>query len=120
MEISQLSNRNKLNDLSATEWIAETVSVVSQKGLGRSHPDTAIEKQHPAPFSFQDVARLIRFFTKLSGRVLDPFGGVGSTLKACAMEGRFGVSVELQNKYCDLANIRLNKEIPQSTLTQYP
>ena len=45
---------NELNDLSATEWIPETVSVFVQKGLGSNHIDAQIEKLHPAPFSYQD------------------------------------------------------------------
>lgn len=72
--------RNNLNNLSASEWIPETVSVWIQKGLGAGHPDAQIERQHPAPFSFTDVARLVRFFTKAGETVLDPFVGVGSTL----------------------------------------
>ena len=59
-----LQNRNKLNNLNAKEWIVETISVWNQKGLGAKHPDTKIEKEHPAPFSYTDVTRLIKFFTK--------------------------------------------------------
>jgi DNA modification methylase len=87
--------KNTLNDLTAKEWIVETVSVWIQRGLGANHADAQIEKQHPAPFSFSDVTRLIRFFTKADQVVLDPFVGVGSTLKACALEGRKGVGFEL-------------------------
>ena len=103
--------RNALNDLNATEWIPETVSVWNQKGLGANHPDAAIERQHPAPFSFTDVGRLIRFFTKRGGVVLDPFVGVGSTLKACAVEGRKGIGFELSPKYAQLARQRLRTEV---------
>lgn len=35
---------NNLNDLTATEWIAETVSVWTQRGLGKTHKDAQIEK----------------------------------------------------------------------------
>lgn len=103
--------RNKLNDLTSTEWIPETVSVWTQRGLGANHPDAQIERQHPAPFSFTDVSRLIRFFTKAGGTVLDPFVGVGSTLKACAIEGRRGIGFELNPRYADLAQQRLDKEV---------
>lgn len=103
--------RNCLNDLNATEWIPETISVWNQRGLGANHPDTAIERQHPAPFSFTDVSRLIRFFTKRGGVVLDPFAGVGSTLKACAVEGRKGIGFELNQRYADLARQRLHTEV---------
>jgi len=104
-------NINLLNDLTATEWIQETISVFNQKGLGIGHEDTKIERQHPAPFSFQDVGRLIKFFTKKGQRVLDPFNGVGSTLKACAVNERVGVGIELVKKYVDLSKERLSKEI---------
>ena len=103
--------RNTLNDLTASQWIPETISVWNQRGLGANHRDAAIEKLHPAPFSFTDVARLIRFFTKEGGVVLDPFVGVGSTLKACALEGRKGIGFELNPKYTELANLRLQTEL---------
>lgn len=103
--------RNKLNDLSSTEWIPETISVWAQKGLGARHPDTRIERQHPAPFSFTDVGRLIRFFTKAGGVVLDPFVGVGSTLKACALHGRQGIGFDLNEEYVTLTHERLLSEV---------
>jgi DNA modification methylase len=102
---------NRLNDLTAKEWIPETVSVWVQRGLGQGHAHAQIERQHPAPFSFQDVARLIRFFTKSGQLVLDPFVGVGSTLKAAALEGRKGIGIELNKKYAELAELRLREEL---------
>ncbi len=103
--------RNQLNDLTAKEWIVETISVWNQRGLGAGHPDAQIEKQHPAPFSFTDVSRLIRFFTKTGAVVLDPFVGIGSTLKACALENRHGIGIELNDKYAELSKKRLAKEV---------
>lgn len=102
---------NRLNDLTAKEWIPETVSVWVQRGLGQGHAHAQIERLHPAPFSFQDVARLIRFFTKSGELVLDPFVGVGSTLKAAAIEGRKGIGIELNKKYVRLARRRLKVEL---------
>jgi DNA modification methylase len=105
----EVSPRNKLNDLSAREWMSESVSVWTQKGLGAKHTDAQIEREHPAPFSFTDVARLIRLFTKRGMTVLDPFVGVGSTLKACALENRNGIGMEL--------NQRFATEVPPDKLT---
>lgn len=110
-KLNQVDPRNALNDLTSKEWISETVSVWSQRGLGARHPDAQIEKQHPAPFSFTDVSRLIRFFTKRGHVVLDPFVGVGSTLKACALEGRHGIGFELNPRYVRLAEKRLEREV---------
>ena len=105
-----IHSRNKLNDLGSKEWITETVSVWRQRGLGAGHPDAQIEKQHPAPFSFTDVSRLIRFFSKAGETVLDPFVGVGSTLKAAALEGRKGIGIELSHHFVQLSKERLAVE----------
>jgi DNA modification methylase len=43
--------------------------------------------------------------------VLDPFGGVGSTAKACALSGRTCTSIELSEKYHLLSIERLEKEV---------
>src|SRR5690606_31346101 len=106
--------KNTLNDLTAKEWLTETVTVFSQKGLGASNKDAQIEKLHPAPFSFQDVARHIKFFTKEGDKVLDPFLGVGSSLKACAFEDRIGYGIELNKRYTDLSELRIEQEVPES------
>ena len=103
--------RNALNDLTAKEWIVETVSVWNQKGLGARHPDAKIERQHPAPFSFTDISRLVRFFTKRGQVVLDPFVGIGSTLKACAIEGRKGIGIELNPHFAELTRERIRTEV---------
>ena len=107
----RFSERNKLNDLPGRVWIQETKSNWRQKGLGNSHPHACYERLHPAPFSYQDVGRLIRFFTKRGEWVLDPFCGVGSTLKACAVLGRKGIGVELSPVWAELAEERLAVEI---------
>ena len=103
--------RNTLNDLNGSQWLPETKSFFYQKGLGSKHPHAQIEKQHPAPFSFQDILHLVTFFTKKGMNVLDPFGGVGSTAKACALEGRICTSIELQEKWHSLAIERLEMEV---------
>lgn len=105
---------NSLNDLSSKEWLPETVSVFSQRGLGASSKEAQIEKLHPAPYSYQDVARHIRFFTKEGQIVLDPFVGVGSTLKAAALEGRKGIGIELNPRYAELATRRVKIEVPDN------
>jgi DNA modification methylase len=110
-EPAVVSPLNKLNDLTAKEWLPETISVWMQRGLGRGHAEAEIERLHPAPFSFTDVSRLVSFFTKQGNTVLDPFVGVGSTLKACAVTGRKGIGIELNPIYVDLTKQRLKKEL---------
>src|SRR6218665_146834 len=107
---SLVDKRNELNDLTASEWIQETKSFFYQKGLGAGSPEAKYEKMHPAPFSFTDIAKLIRFFTKKNAKVLDPFLGVGSTIKACVELGREGFGVELSPKWCEITKTRLKEE----------
>ena len=61
-----------------------------------------IRKQHPSPKPPALIKRLIEFFTKEGGRVLDPFVGVGGTLLACSMTGRHGVGVDLSHEYLEV------------------
>ena len=107
--------RNTLNELSGKEWLIETKSVWFQKGLGAGHPHAKYERQHPAPFSFQDVGRLISFFTKPGESVLDPFAGVGSTTKACALAARKSTSIELSSKWTSIAKKRVDEEVSPGT-----
>lgn len=107
----KIDSRNNLNDLLGKEWLPETKSFWFQKGLGAKHPHAQIEKQHPAPFSFQDVQRLVLFFTKKNQKVLDPFSGIGSTIKACALTNRIGIGIELSTHWHNLSKHRIEYEV---------
>lgn len=107
---AKVHKRNNLNDLSGKEWIQETKSFFYQKGLGANSKEAKYEKMHPAPFSFTDVSKLLRFFTKKENKVLDPFLGVGSTIKACLELDREGFGIELSEKWCEITKLRLKEE----------
>jgi DNA modification methylase len=107
---SAVDKRNDLNDLTSKEWIQETKSFFYQKGLGAGSAEAKYEKMHPAPFSFTDITKLIRFFTKQKAKVLDPFVGVGSTIKACVELEREGFGVELSPKWWEITRQRLAEE----------
>lgn len=111
--------RNLLNDLTGKEWLPETKSFFFQKGLGSKHPHAQIERLHPAPYSFQDIGRLILFFTKKGQKVLDPFGGVGSTAKACALNGRICTSIELSTEWHELSIKRLETEVSEGSSSEH-
>ena len=113
MPPSKVDPRNRLNDLTGKEWLRLSRSWWYQQGLGQNHVDTAIERQHPAPFSYRDVEKLILLFTKPSMTVLDPFCGVASTLKAAALCGRNAIGVEVSAKWARLGRERLEKEVPK-------
>ncbi|MBA3632092.1 MAG: DNA methylase [Acidobacteria bacterium] len=102
------------NDLTAKEWLQETKSFLYQRGLGANSSEAKYEKMHPAPFSFTDVSKLLRFFTKRGSKVLDPFSGVGSTIKASLELQREGFGVELEPKWCEISKQRLLQECDYS------
>ena len=106
-----VSPKNKLNDLTAPEWINRTVSVFVQKGHGKNSSEARFEREHPAPFSYNDITRFIDMFTKRGEVVLDPFSGIGSTLKASAVTGRRGIGIELNSRFVDLTRQRLAAEL---------
>lgn len=108
--------RNNLNDLSNVEWLTFTKSVWQS----RPPPRDELKEQHPATFAENDIEKLILFFTKKGGKVLDPFLGSGSTLIACLNTGREGLGVELVEKWVDISNQRLEraKKIGRSRVSQ--
>jgi DNA modification methylase len=108
---SKVDPRNRLNDLNGKEWLQLSRSWWFQRGLGRGHPETALELQHPAPFSFRDVQKIIQLFTKRGMTVLDPFSGVGSTVKAAALIGRNATGIEVSRRWVTLGRARVTAEV---------
>ena len=107
-----------LNELSEEQWTAHQVPIIDTlyPTSGEESHAHHIRKAHPSPKPPQLMKRLIEFFTKKDGWVLDPFVGVGGTLLACSMAERQGVGVDLSQAYLDLyqqASEELNLE-PQT------
>ena len=93
--------RNRLNDLTGREWTYALRSVIATR-YPTSGPEAyahALRRLHPSPKPPQLLAELVRFFSKATSHVLDPFVGVGGTLLACTMEGRSAVGVDLSPIY---------------------
>ncbi|MCZ6677128.1 MAG: DNA methyltransferase [Candidatus Poribacteria bacterium] len=100
----ELVTGERLNDLSEEEWAAHQAKIIDTlyPTSGSESYAHNIRKKHPSPKPPQLMQRLIEFFTKKGGWVLDPFVGVGGTLLACSMTGRHGVGVDLSEAYLDL------------------
>lgn len=97
--------RNKINDLTGKEWLKLTKSVWISKRCAADKD--AFE--HPAPFLIEDIRKLVRFFTKSDDLVADIFMGSGTAIIAACLEGRFGLGIDLNSKYCALTRRRLKK-----------
>jgi site-specific DNA-methyltransferase (cytosine-N4-specific) len=61
---------------------------------------------HFAAFPMEWPRRLIRGWSPEGGTVLDPFGGTGTAALVAVMNGRRGISVDLNPDYCRLAEWR--------------
>ena len=97
-------NVGRLNDLSEEEWAIASAPVwdTYYPTKGPKSDAHRIRKQHPSPKPPALMKRLIEFFTKQGGRVLDPFVGVGGTLLACSMSSRHGVGIDLSQEYLEV------------------
>tara|TARA_Y100000310_G_scaffold344805_1_gene459635 strand:+ start:88 stop:939 length:852 start_codon:yes stop_codon:yes gene_type:complete len=103
--MSEVSDKNKLNELSAKEWLKFTKTWF----VHNPPPRKKKEILHPAKYPESMIEGFIQFFTKKGALVFDPFLGTGSTLVACHNSERNGVGIELQQKYSEIAQARLKE-----------
>ena len=69
-----------------------------------NHPEKTI---HPCQFPVELVERCILALTHQNSWVLDPFGGVGTTVIAALKNDRKCISVDKEKEYCDIAKERV-------------
>ena len=72
-------------------------------------PPGASTQDHPAPFPEELAERLIRMFSFVGDRVLDPFMGTGTTLVAAAHSGRNGIGIDIEPEYVEYSRRRLSR-----------
>lgn len=92
------------SDITREEFMAWTLGVWTFNG------ENAKRAGHPAPFPLELPTRCIKLFSYVGDTVLDPFAGSGTTLVACQNLNRYGIGIEIESTYCELANRRLKKE----------
>jgi len=104
--MGEISPKNRLNELSAQEWLRFTKTWF----VHNPPPRKRNEVLHPAKYPENMIEEFIKFFTKSGQIVFDPFLGTGSTLVAAENCGRKGIGIELQKKYADVARERVNDD----------
>lgn len=64
-------------------------------------------KCHPTVKPLELVRYLVRLITPPNGTVLDPFMGSGTTGCAAVLEGFNFIGVDIEEKYCTMAEKRI-------------
>lgn len=111
--------RNKLNDLSGSEWVYFLNSVINTR-YPTSGPEAFahnIRKSHPSPKPPQLLESIIKFFTKENDYILDYFMGVGGTLLAASLSNRKALGIELSNNFIEIykeASVSLGLKLQQT------
>lgn len=96
----------RMNNFNGKEWLQNSFSI--WRDISKNSEERKLK--HPAMFPQQLVARLISIYTKNPGEViLDPFMGIGSTLKAAHNLGKKGIGFDLNKDYCKIAESRVTK-----------
>jgi DNA modification methylase len=91
------NKKNKLNDLTGSEWQYSTKTVIS-----KSYPSNLqhkIRSQHGGQKPPELCADIIKIFTKKDCLILDPLCGVGGSLIGAALTNRKAIGIEINNKW---------------------
>jgi len=69
--------------------------------------DTKDERVHPTQKPTELFAEIIKDFSKEGDIILDPFLGSGTTAVACKLLKRNYIGIEIDKKYCEIAEQRI-------------
>lgn len=90
---------------------------LSQRGvIGEDWKKPAKLSVHCAAFPLELPMWAIKVYSHDGDVVLDPFMGSGTTAIACIKEKRHFIGFEIDKKYYDIANERINNETRQLTI----
>lgn len=84
------------------EWEEGIIDIPNVKS---NHPE---KTTHPCQFPIELIERCVLALTKEEDWVLDPFGGVGSTLIAALKHQRKSMIIDRDKQYLDIAKERIN------------
>ena len=74
--------------------------------------DKTLAQKHPCPKPYESwVPILIRVSPDETDVVLDPFMGSGTTLVAAKYSGRRAIGIDIDERFCEIAALRLGQEV---------
>jgi len=83
-------------------WYFDRVNNMTKNKLGLT--------EHPCIYPTPMIERIIKMTTQKGDTVLDPFLGSGTTLVAARKQGRIGLGIELDDRYKEIIDKRINNE----------
>ncbi len=84
------------------EWESGIIEIPNVKS---NHPE---KTEHPCQFPIELIERCILALTNEQDWVLDPFGGVGSSVIAAIKHNRRGMAIDRELKYLEIAKDRID------------
>ena len=84
------------------EWEEGIIDIPNVKA---NHPE---KTAHPCQFPIELIERCVLALTNEDDWILDPFGGVGSSLIAAIKNNRRGMIIEREQQYIDITEHRIN------------
>lgn len=94
------SEKNKLNNLTGSEWKFSTKSVINKVyPINMQHK---LRSEHGGQKPPELCADLIKIFTKENQLILDPFMGVGGTLLGATLVNRKAIGIDLNSRWIEI------------------
>ena len=102
------SNESKSRAINTGEFRGNVSNIIETNSVSSENKNSKI---HSATFPIKFVSYFVDNFSKKGDTVLDPFGGLGSTLIACEQTDRTCFMMERDPNYCDVIRKRYYKFI---------
>lgn len=81
--------------------------------------ESCAKRKHPTEKPDFLIRKLLIMFSKKESIILDPFMGSGTTAVACQQLNRNFIGFEIEQKWCDIANQRLEQKTITDTLARW-
>lgn len=91
------------------KWLEEGCNPKDVWSNSRIHAQSPEREDHPTQKPVEILKRMVLSSSPNNGLILDPFMGSGSTAATCVLNNRDYVGFEINKKYCEIAEKRLNK-----------